>query len=431
MLYSNQYLLFSTMVLIGFGLLHMFLRYQVKGCSLSDQKKIFRYLPIGILGATVAFLTVGYILTVHVEEKEREELTEIITGFASTFSKELEQEGHYLLTSDTPQNSLTYQNLMKKTKMWTLFSNKIQCMYTLRKSTDGRNYFVISPETDYDHNGIIRGKREALSPIGKIYDNYIPELEDAFRGITSIEPTPTRDEFSYSIGAFTPIYHDGKIDAVLGIDFDGEIWDKTMAHAHFLVKSYTLVPILLLFMAYWMIVYQRRISVILTQLAHYDHLTSLPNRLLFEKTIQNLLSIGQQKNQPFTVILLDVNRFKKINDTYGHLVGDQLLQKVSERFIHCFGNKENIFRLSGDEFIILLPNQNNAESRNIIQKIEEILSFPILLDEQVLQVTASIGVSEYPTDGQNMEALIRQADIRMYKNKALIKEELESIEKET
>lgn len=423
MLYSNHYLLFSTIILISFGLLQLFLRRQVREFNRRDQKKIFHYLPIGVFITTLVFLSIGYVLTHYVENKERGALMDMIKGFAPTFSKELEEEGHHLLTTNTPVYDPTYQNLLYKTKLWASYNNKIQSIYTLRKSSEGYNYFVVDPETDYDHNGKITGKREKRIPIGVRYDTKIPELEAAFQGVTAIERVPTRDEFSYSLGAFTPIYYNGIVEAVLGIDFDGKLWEESVSHDQLLVKSFTLVAILFLYMGYWVIVYQRKTSVTHFHLAHYDHLTSLPNRLLFEKEFLSLLETGQQTNQPFTVLLLDVNKFKEINDTYGHLVGDELLIKVSERLVTCIRNKEQVFRISGDEFVILLPNKRKLESFLIVQKIKEVMSSPIILREHVIHMSASIGISGYPGDGQDMEALIKIADHNMYMNKAIMKEQ--------
>ncbi|SHG19007.1 putative bifunctional diguanylate cyclase/phosphodiesterase [Ornithinibacillus halophilus] len=150
-------------------------------------------------------------------------------------------------------------------------------------------------------------------------------------------------------------------------------------------------------------------------LAYNDGLTKLPNRLAFEENVKQLLLKPELKKHIFALLFFDLDRFKLINDTFGHAYGDLLLQKAAERLQSCFSEKDILARLGGDEFIALLPNIGHE--REAIYKVEEIIehfSIPFQLRENEVYVTISVGISFYPHDGENLEALISQADSAMY-----------------
>lgn len=149
-------------------------------------------------------------------------------------------------------------------------------------------------------------------------------------------------------------------------------------------------------------------------LAYYDQLTDLPNRYLLRKEIDELV----HHELPFAIFFVDLDQFKKINDSLGHSVGDELLQILSNRLKACTGLDGQIFRFGGDEFIILLKDSTNIKELEIkSQCIIDHVSKPIQLNGRKLFITLSIGISIYPTHGDNIESLIKNADIAMYKSK--------------
>lgn len=160
----------------------------------------------------------------------------------------------------------------------------------------------------------------------------------------------------------------------------------------------------------------------LRHLAYFDQLTNLPNSLYIKETIEEHISNLENKKSHFSIIFIDLDRFKKINDTYGHTIGDQILKLVSDRMIACFNkcsflkyqgkSKVTMFsRFSGDEFVILLNDQDPINtSSKLSQKILESLSFPFKIGSKELYITPSIGIAIYPQDGQDVDTLLKNAD---------------------
>jgi diguanylate cyclase (GGDEF)-like protein/PAS domain S-box-containing protein len=147
-------------------------------------------------------------------------------------------------------------------------------------------------------------------------------------------------------------------------------------------------------------------------MAFYDSLTGLPNRNKFREELNQLLS--QSTNQMLAVLFLDLDRFKIINDTKGHTVGDLLLKQVANRLVLAVQNAGMVSRHGGDEFIILLKDMDKEQVSNMSKRILTEFSKPLELNNQEFYVTPSIGISLYPSDGTDEETLIKLADIAMY-----------------
>lgn len=156
----------------------------------------------------------------------------------------------------------------------------------------------------------------------------------------------------------------------------------------------------------------------LMHLAHYDVLTSLPNRVLFYDRLKQALAQAKRNQWVTAVMFIDVDRFKNVNDTLGHAVGDRLLQLVSERLIHSVRTGDTVGRLGGDEFAIVLSNLANAQDVNLVaQKIMASFKEPFKLESAEIYVTASIGITLYPDDSTEQDTLIKNADAAMYRAK--------------
>lgn len=153
----------------------------------------------------------------------------------------------------------------------------------------------------------------------------------------------------------------------------------------------------------------------LYRLAHHDTLTGLPNRILFMDRLQQAKALANRYQHKVAILFLDLDRFKIINDTLGHPIGDRLLQQVAHRIIGCVREVDTVARIGGDEFTIILVNVDNPEDvKKMGQKILKTLAAPFILETYELFVTASIGVSLYPTDGESLDHLVKKADIAMY-----------------
>jgi len=150
-----------------------------------------------------------------------------------------------------------------------------------------------------------------------------------------------------------------------------------------------------------------------------DHLTELPNRFLFFDRLNMALAQAQRDFQKLGVLMLDLDEFKKVNDTHGHNIGDQLLKGVANRLLNMFRKGDTIARWGGDEFILLLPEIRQSEAaKNVAERILHSFNKPFELDGPVITITASIGVAIFADDGLDADTLIKNADIAMYHAKA-------------
>jgi diguanylate cyclase (GGDEF)-like protein/PAS domain S-box-containing protein len=167
-------------------------------------------------------------------------------------------------------------------------------------------------------------------------------------------------------------------------------------------------------------------------LAYYDGLTLLPNRVLFMERLDLALSSARRQSRMLAILFLDLDRFKRINDTLGHGPGDRLLQSVAERLRRCLRSSDTIVRgdplntndavarLGGDEFIVTLQDINRGEDAAIVaRRILEALKEPFRLEDQEVVISASIGISLFPHDGTSVETLLKNADAAMYHAKDL------------
>ena len=152
--------------------------------------------------------------------------------------------------------------------------------------------------------------------------------------------------------------------------------------------------------------------------AHHDPLTGLPNRLLFENRLQQALSDQDSPYQHGAVVFLDLDRFKNINDSLGHPVGDLLLKGIAKRLKGQLRDLDTVARLGGDEFIILLPGLHQPEDAELIaDKLLACFNAPFAAGEHELFISASIGFSIYPEDGDDVASLVKHADAAMYRSK--------------
>ena len=155
-------------------------------------------------------------------------------------------------------------------------------------------------------------------------------------------------------------------------------------------------------------------------LAYHDALTNLPNRLLFKDRLSVALSHAYREESRLAVLFLDLDRFKIINDSLGHNIGDQLLQAVAARIDACVRDSDTVARLGGDEFTILLPRLSRSEdAAPVAAKIIEAVRYPFHIEGREFFITTSIGISVYPEDGSDAESLIKNADTAMYQAKEL------------
>jgi len=153
----------------------------------------------------------------------------------------------------------------------------------------------------------------------------------------------------------------------------------------------------------------------MTHLAQHDFLTGLPNRILLNDRTAHAIAVAQRDNTQLAVLFLDLDNFKLVNDTLGHMIGDKLLRSVAQRLRECVRGSDTVSRQGGDEFILLLPEKKDGGNAALTaERILAALSVSHTIDQHELHVTPSIGISVYPGDAKNFETLIKNADTAMY-----------------
>jgi diguanylate cyclase (GGDEF)-like protein len=153
----------------------------------------------------------------------------------------------------------------------------------------------------------------------------------------------------------------------------------------------------------------------LEHLAHHDVLTDLPNRVLLQDRLGQAIEVARRQGRQLAVMFMDLDRFKNINDSLGHSVGDQLLRSVAQRLLACVRHSDTVSRQGGDEFVVLLPFIEHAEDAALsAQKVLAALALPHRIDGHDLHIGVSIGISIYPDDGHDAQGLLKSADTAMY-----------------
>lgn len=197
----------------------------------------------------------------------------------------------------------------------------------------------------------------------------------------------------------------------------------------FLCFAYNQQPILSTMVKEWGVEFSDRIAVAfanaswekqLYHQAHYDSLTGLPNRLMFNDHLQYTINNAQRDGSTPVLLFLDLDGFKYINDSLGHMVGDNLLKEIAHRISACLRKSDTVARLGGDEFVVILSGYHEIASFSLVKTVKKILSEickPIVLEKNSLRITGSIGIAIYPQDGNNIESLLKNADVAMYEAK--------------
>lgn len=160
---------------------------------------------------------------------------------------------------------------------------------------------------------------------------------------------------------------------------------------------------------------QKRAHAELTHMAHYDALTRLPNRRTFTDRLRQMMKSSNREGQQVAVMMIDLDRFKEVNDTLGHDYGDLLLQGAAKRLLSCVRETDTVARLGGDEFLVILGNISDiAVIERVAGNILQQLSEPFILRDNRTFLSASIGIALYPSDAMTLEALMKNADQAMY-----------------
>lgn len=163
---------------------------------------------------------------------------------------------------------------------------------------------------------------------------------------------------------------------------------------------------------------QKQTEALIHRQAFYDALTGLPNRALFDDRLPQALNRARRRQDQLAVVFLDLDRFKLINDTLGHSLGDAVLQEVATRLKGCLRSQDTIARWGGDEFTLILhPVESAATVAQTCDRILASLKPPLVINDHHLQVSLSFGIALFPQDSDDPETLVRYADIALYQAK--------------
>ena len=160
---------------------------------------------------------------------------------------------------------------------------------------------------------------------------------------------------------------------------------------------------------------QKDIEEYMRRMAQYDALTGLPNRALFADRLQQAFASAKREHQHFALMYIDLDKFKPVNDTFGHAVGDLLLNEAAQRMQNCVRQSDTVARIGGDEFVVLLGSlTSDQDAHEVGEKIRHALNLPFALSGHTLNISSSIGVAIYPAHGVNEKELVKNADLAMY-----------------
>lgn len=164
---------------------------------------------------------------------------------------------------------------------------------------------------------------------------------------------------------------------------------------------------------------KQEVSEKLLYLANYDQLTLLPNRNLFNERLAYAYELAKRNKSSFSLLLIDLDRFKQVNDSLGHHIGDLVLKQVAQRLAACVRGVDTVARLGGDEFTITLAELKHKEDAAIVaDKVISEIDQPFEIEGKIIHIGCSIGITTFPDDGKDLNAMLRNADKAMYDVKA-------------
>jgi len=232
--------------------------------------------------------------------------------------------------------------------------------------------------------------------LGPLYEKNLPYIEEAYKGNFQMfeREIPTPDgKIRSSIATYTPDIVDGKVRGIIVHVADVSYLKKIEMELE-LAKERA------------------------EELATHDYLTGLPNRVLLNDRMVNSISLAERNGTKIAVCILDMDNFKQVNDTYGHMAGDEVLKMIAERSKSVLREYDTISRIGGDEFVLLLLDIGTIEQVEItLNRLLEISAKPLELSEGIIHPTFSIGVATFPRNGINPEILLKNADKALYESK--------------
>ncbi len=316
------------------------------------------------------------------------------------------------------------EDYIRKPIMWPVLKNRIHHILTARKATQeleeiSRNYALIFNSAADGICGVdSSGRVSFVNPAGLEMLGYTRE---------DMIGKPTTDFFSLSIpgdeGVDENIYpfrdaiekeKNFHYDALRLVKKDGTSFTVDCRVAP-MRKGEEVIGCVMIFLD---VTDRQEAAEFIRHMANHDSLTNLPNRNFFLKRLPQAISLSRREHRLLSLLFIDLDRFKPVNDRFGHSVGDKVLQVVAGRLEKMLRSSDSVCRLGGDEFVILLESTKSVQgAEEVARKAIEVLNQVIEVDDHECNVGASIGISIYPHDCNDSETMLKHADIAMYRAK--------------
>ena len=288
-----------------------------------------------------------------------------------------------------------------------------RAVYLMRQNSKKQIYFLI--------DSLPKSSTLYIVP-GTIYKEANDALYNVFNTNQMVVHGPEKDRWGTWMSAFVPHVLPNQSMMVVGVDIDASDWNKALLKSAILPSLATLafLGLMMFYLSMWRTKHQQNLSLAqshsqLLKLSHEDALTGLPNRRYFDDKLEQMTAEAARSGVSFTVIYLDLDKFKQVNDTLGHMVGDELLRTVAERLKAVLRAEDTVARLAGDEFAMLLPRiASQDEAELVAHKIISTIANPAVLQNHELIATASAGIAVYSDTLNSSYKLLRAADEALY-----------------
>lgn len=370
-------------------------------------------------------LLIGLVYIVHVAKSQDEEMRDNLITYAKTIEQSIDWQPHAATLNTNPNN-------LKKADLAQLESqlnsackaNKnchfIYLLYTDEQKGKTQIKFLLdaSPQPASE-----------ISYLGEVFTDGSEALKQGLLARKALVEGPVTDRWGTWVSAHVPLNVTLETPnfVMLGVDVAVNNWNQQIYKK--IIAPIIITVFFLIVLAG--LIYQSKqreklfdqmlnSTSALTLMANNDALTGLPNRRLLEDRMAQALKEASRAQQLVAVLFLDLDYFKVVNDTHGHVIGDQLLKSVGERLTGLLRAEDTVARIGGDEFVILLPKLNDAiQLFATAEKVISELALPFHIAEQTLLLGVSIGIALYPEHNDNPSSLIKLADDAMYVAKRL------------
>ena len=379
--------------------------------SVWRQNDTWRYLFL-----LACFFVIGGLLTYYVTRSQDAEMRDYLTTYANTIERSIDWRPfeNVLNTNPSNLNVSDLNGLNAQLNDACKANRECHFIYVLYiEQNDVKFLLDASPQPPSE-----------ISHLGEVFVEATQALKEALLLKKSLVEGPVTDHWGTWVSVRVPIKSTINTNhfVMLNIDVAADGW-----YARVYKKAIVPIAFTLIFSSFllWLISKNRQreqqfneltnSSSALSLIAHNDDLTGLSNRRLLEERMQQAIAAADDTQEMVGVLFLDLDYFKIVNDTHGHLVGDFLLKNVAERLKALQRVEDTIARIGGDEFVVLLPKLKNLQqAENIANKIIGELDRPFVIDNHILQLGVSVGIAIYPLHDENPKKLIKCADDAMY-----------------